>query len=180
MSQAQNTPQIPPQLVSAIKELARLYAPEDIQEEMDIDGAETPSELMVVMLRAGIARIADDVRERREGKPSGKQVRQKIDQMSVEQQENLRDSVWTELIGGMIAGLQHGDRQGFQNIKSMIRDPYAVEGLLLEFRLEGEEPSEDFIRDVLTFLGMSLFPRMYSDEEIEQKGDRLNRKFMGG
>lgn len=177
MSAGQQDTSIPPQVVSSIHEIIRAFAPEDVQEELEVESAETPQELLTVLLKAGVARVADDVRERRQqGKPY-ERVRQEVEAMSREEQIQFRDQVWSEFVANLVAALAQGNSESFKDLKQMIRHPYTLEGLLLEFRLDEGEPTDEFMRDLLTFLGMTLFPRMYTDEEIEKHADRLQDKF---
>lgn len=177
MSADQQSQAIPSEVVSTIHDIVQAFAPEDVQDELDVENAETPQELLTVLLKAGVARVADDVRQRRVEGKTYQQVQEEVEGMSRRKQIEFRDRVWTEFIGNIINAIGKGDSESFKELKKMIRHPYTMEGLLLEFRLDDGEPTDEFIRDVLTFIGMSLFPRMYTDEELERHRDRLKEKF---
>lgn len=170
--------QLPPEVIGQIHNLIKAFAPDDVSEEMDVEQARTPQELLTVLLKAGVARIADDVRERRQQEDSYEEAHAKVTAMAVEDQQQFRDQVWTEFIANLLAALQQGNPEAFTELKEMIRHPYTLEGLLLEFRLDDGEPTDEFIRDVLLLFGMTLFPRMYTDAELEEHQDRLQQKFL--
>lgn len=119
-----------------------------------------------------------EVRERAQADPSSEEVRQRFESMS----EDEREEMFYESLDSLIETLakcRHQPKQGFEEMKALLRDPFTAEALLMIFENEehiDEEYTEqlkDFGVTHLHWAGVSVLPEMYTEAERRQVTEEL-------
>lgn len=115
-----------------------------------------------------------EIRERTKQQPDTVEVREKVEDMEWEEKQDLFYETLHELIAILAEIRERPANAGYGELKSMIRDPYTVEALLLFC----EEPNhiddayseqmKDTVSDYLRLVGVRLLPEIYTQAEAEQ------------
>ena len=100
------------------------------------------------------------------------QVRKAYEQMPDEKQQEEFNKAYASLIAAL-AELRDNPIKGGMRIKTMLREPWTVEALLLLFHHEDvpehvAREQKDFITTQLQWAGVHVLPEMYTDEEIRE------------
>lgn len=122
----------------------------------------------------------DDVKHRSDlDDPEPAEVRELYEKKSPQEQEDIFYDVLHQLIATIIACRQN-PQAGFAELKTMLRDPFTVEGLLLIFNGEDPETGEmyidpnytqtlkDFGAAHIRWVAASVIPEMYTEEELRE------------
>lgn len=116
----------------------------------------------------------EDVRERAHTEdPPPNQIRQELESLPDDQREAIFYDTLDELVATLIT-LRERPREGLEELKTMLRDPYTTEALLLIFHNETHIDEEytqqlkDFTAEHLYWVGAMVFPEMYEEWEVEE------------
>lgn len=121
----------------------------------------------------------DDIRERADQEASSDQVRAHFEEMTPREREDLFYDTLHALVGTLVA-CRVRPHEGFRELKTLLRDPYTLEALLMIF--DGEDPEtgeryidpeyeqtlKDFGAEHVQWVAVMVLPEMY-DEETERK-----------
>lgn len=121
----------------------------------------------------------EDVRQRAANAPPTEDVRQQLESMGQQEREQLFYDTLDELVAVLVE-CRENPQHGFEELKTMMRDPWTVEALLLIFENEEHIDAEytqqlkDFGVTHLKWIGAMVFPEMYEDYEVEQVLDQFD------
>lgn len=121
----------------------------------------------------------EDIRERAREEMHREDVREEYAKLSPEE----REEVFYETLDDLVAALvmcREEPREGFAELKTMVRDPFTAEALILIF--DGEDPEtgyryidpdyEDTLKDFaathIRWVGAMVLPEMYDQDEAQR------------
>lgn len=139
--------------------------------KMDLDNDDVQEALMRVAEEKTRPKL-NEIRERASDSPSKEEVRERLDNLSEEDKNEVFHETWAELITAAVE-LRVDPLEGMRNLQTMIRDPFTLEVLLLLFEDE-EIPSDitvankDLVSDYVSWMGRAVAPEMYEREEVEE------------
>lgn len=113
----------------------------------------------------------DEIRERAVDADDPDQIREQLGGLSDEEKNNVFHETWAEFITACVE-LRVQPLVGMRNLKTMIRDPWTVEIMLMlleddEIPDEITESNKDLISQYVTWIGRAIAPEMYERDEIE-------------
>lgn len=144
---------------------------QQLAEKLDLDNDDVQEALMRVTEEKARPKL-NDVRERAAESESQEQVRERLSRLSEEDKNEVFHQTWAELITAAVQ-LRVEPMEGMKNLKTMIRDPFTIEVLLLMFE-DDEIPSDiteankDLVSDYISWIGRGVAPEMYEREEVEE------------
>lgn len=109
------------------------------------------------------------VRQRHDAGPSNEEVREQFQMLTDdEKQEYFYDAI-SEVVSTIIR-IRIQPNEGFRRAKSLLRNPWVTESLLLIFEHEsvdeaGSEEMKEFTLEHMHIIGVALLPEMYHPEE---------------
>lgn len=121
----------------------------------------------------------EEIRNRAGQQPSTEEVRRYYEEMDPQQ----REQEFYETLDALVATLvmcRERPMEGYTELKTMIRDPYTVEALLLIFENEDHidpeysEQMKDFGAEHFRWVGAMVLPEMYEPEEVERVLETFN------
>lgn len=104
--------------------------------------------------------------------PDHEQVREQLEQMDEQEREQIFYDTLSELVT-TFALLRERPLEGLEQLKTMVRDPYTIEALLLIFENEDHIDAEysdqlkEFSAAHLKWMGVFLVPEAYTQAEIQ-------------
>lgn len=105
-------------------------------------------------------------------------VREQYRQMSDEQQQEVFDEAWGDLVA-VCARIREDPQNGGMELKERLRDPWTMEALLLIFENKdhidpeyGEEMKE-FTTYMVRWMAIQMLPEMYSQDEVRESIEQL-------
>lgn len=142
--------------------------------QVDISDEDVQEALLTVLEEKAEPQF-EDIRRAAEEAEEQEVAREVIESMDEEQKNRLFHETWAELIAAAVE-LRINPLDGMRNFKTMIRDPYTLEAILLLFE-DDETPGEvveankDLVSDYIHWMGCAIAPEMYSREEVEEMVD---------
>lgn len=121
----------------------------------------------------------EEVRQRARSSPATEDVRQQLESMGEQEREQLFYETLDELVAVLVE-CRENPQQGFDELKTMMRDPWTVEALLLIFEndehidAEYTDQLKEFGVTHLRWVGAMVLPEMYEDHEVEQVLDQFD------
>lgn len=115
----------------------------------------------------------EDIRQRSREAPPAEEVRQQYEQMDEETREELFYDTLDNLVGTLV-NCRENPQHGFDELKTMFRDPWTAEALLLIFENEEHIDAEytaqlkEFGTTHLRWVGAMVLPEMYDEHEVEE------------
>ena len=148
-------------------------SPEQVRaaaENVDLDNDDV-QEALLKIIEDKVRPELDEIRERAADAESPSEVRAELNQLSDEKKTQVFHQTWAEFITACVQ-LRVQPVRGMANLKSMIRDPWTVEAMLLmmevdEMPNEIEEMNKDLVSQYITWIGTALAPEMYDRDEVE-------------
>lgn len=113
-----------------------------------------------------------EIRQRARSERPTEEVRRDIESLPKQEREELFYDTLDSLVATMV-NCRENPRQGFEELKTMLRDPYTTESLLLIFENEDHidaeytETLKDFGVEHLRWVGAMVVPEMYDEREVE-------------
>jgi len=113
----------------------------------------------------------DEIKERAADADDPEDVRRKLEGLPDEKKNEVFHETWAEFITACVE-LRVQPVVGMRNLKTMIRDPWTVEIMLMLFE-DDEIPTEithankDLLSQYITWIGRALAPEMYEREDVE-------------
>lgn len=113
----------------------------------------------------------DEIKERAADADDPHKIREKLAELSEEEKNNVFHETWAEFITACVE-LRVQPLEGMRNLKTMIRDPWTVEIMLMlmeddEIPSEISEANKDLISQYVTWIGRAIAPEMYDRDEVE-------------
>lgn len=143
---------------------------------LDVIQDKAEPHLLEIKGRAEQAEDAEEVREIFENLPSESDLTdgQKA-QDDVVSKDDVFHRTWAEFISS-VAQLRLQPVEGYTHLKSMIRDPYTLEGMLLimdqeTIPEETKEAQKDLLASYIHYMGVAIAPEMYDREEVVEMID---------
>lgn len=139
-------------------------------EQVDIND----DDVQEALLKVGEDKIRpqlEAIKERAEDADDPEEIRAKLNEMDDEQIDEVFHETWAQFITACVQ-LRIEPLEGMRNLKTMIRDPWTIEIMLLlmdddEIPDEITEANKDLITQYVTWIGRALAPEMYDREHIE-------------
>ncbi len=119
----------------------------------------------------------DDIKTRAESASSPEQIREQLADMPNERKNEVFHETWAEFITACVE-LRVKPLEGMRNLKTMIRDPWTVEIMLLLMEDEEipdgiTEANKDMISQYVSWIGRALAPEMYEREDVAEMVDQF-------
>lgn len=113
----------------------------------------------------------DEIKERAADADAPQDVRQQLEELPDEKKNEVFHETWAQFITACVQ-LRVEPLEGMRNLKTMIRDPWTVEIMLMlmeddEIPNEISDANKDLISQYVTWIGRALAPEMYEREEVE-------------
>jgi hypothetical protein len=142
----------------------------NMAEQVDI----SDDEVQEALLKVGEDKIRpqlEEIKERAGQTEDVDEIRSKLAEMDDEQIDAVFHETWAEFITACVQ-LRIEPLEGMRNLKTMIRDPWTIEIMLLlmeddEIPTEISKANKDLITQYVTWIGRALAPEMYEREHIE-------------
>lgn len=121
----------------------------------------------------------EDIRERAQGDRPTEDIRQQFESMD----EDEREEMFYDTLDNFIATLalcRQRPKEGFEELKAYLRDPYTQEALLLIFEndqhidAEYTDQLKGFGASHLYWAGVMVLPEMYTEAEVREVEDRFD------
>lgn len=120
-----------------------------------------------------------EIRQRSRNDPPTEEVREHFESMSPEEREQEFYETLDELVAVLVQ-CRENPQQGFKDLKTMLRDPFTVEALLLIFEnddhidYEYTQQLKEFGVTHLRWVGCMVLPEMYDEHEVEEVVDTFD------
>lgn len=113
----------------------------------------------------------DEIKERAADADAPQDVRQQLEELPDEKKNEVFHETWAQFITACVQ-LRVEPLEGMRNLKTMIRDPWTVEIMLMlmeddEIPNDISDANKDLISQYVTWIGRALAPEMYEREEVE-------------
>lgn len=113
----------------------------------------------------------DEIKTRAADSDDPHEIREKLGELPEEKKNEVFHETWAEFITACVE-LRVQPLVGMRNLKTMIRDPWTVEIMLLlmeddEIPSQISEANKDLISQYITWIGRAIAPEMYEREEVE-------------
>lgn len=113
----------------------------------------------------------DEIKDRAADADAPQDVRQQLGELTDEKKNEVFHETWAQFITACVQ-LRVEPLEGMRNLKTMIRDPWTVEIMLMlmeddEIPNEISDANKDLISQYVTWIGRALAPEMYEREEVE-------------
>ena len=126
------------------------------------------------LLKVGEDRIRpqlDEIKERAEAADDPESVRAELEALSDERKTEIFHETFGEFIVACTE-LRIAPVEGMRHLKTMIRDPWTLEVMLLMLEVdempdEIEQANKDLIAQYVTWIGRAVAPEMYQREHVE-------------
>lgn len=147
-----------------------------IAEQVDLSN----DDVQEALLKVGEDKIRpqlDEIKERAAEADDPDSVRQQLAELTDEKKNEVFHETWAQFITACVQ-LRVEPLEGMRNLKTMIRDPWTVE-IMLMLMEDGEIPDEiseankDLISQYITWIGRAIAPEMYEREEVEAMVDEF-------
>lgn len=147
-----------------------------IAEQVDLSN----DDVQEALLKVGEDKIRpqlDEIKERASEADDPDAVRQQLAELSDEKKNEVFHETWAQFITACVQ-LRVEPLEGMRNLKTMIRDPWTVEIMLMlmeddEIPTEISEANKDLISQYITWIGRAIAPEMYEREEVEAMVDEF-------
>jgi hypothetical protein len=147
-----------------------------IAEQVDLSN----DDVQEALLKVGEDKIRpqlDEIKERASNADDPDAVRQQLAELSDEKKNEVFHETWAQFITACVQ-LRVEPLEGMRNLKTMIRDPWTVEIMLMlmeddEIPTEISEANKDLISQYITWIGRAIAPEMYEREEVEAMVDEF-------
>jgi len=147
-----------------------------IAEQVDLSN----DDVQEALLKVGEDKIRpqlDEIKERASNADDPDAVRQQLADLSDEKKNEVFHETWAQFITACVQ-LRVEPLEGMRNLKTMIRDPWTVEIMLMlmeddEIPAEISEANKDLISQYITWIGRAIAPEMYEREEVEAMVDEF-------
>lgn len=147
-----------------------------IAEQVDLSN----DDVQEALLKVGEDKIRpqlDEIKERASNADDPDAVRQQLAELSDEKKNEVFHETWAQFITACVQ-LRVEPLEGMRNLKTMIRDPWTVEIMLMlmeddEIPAEISEANKDLISQYITWIGRAIAPEMYEREEVEAMVDEF-------
>jgi len=147
-----------------------------IAEQVDLSN----DDVQEALLKVGEDKIRpqlDEIKERASNADSPAAVRQQLAELSDEKKNEVFHETWAQFITACVQ-LRVEPLEGMRNIKTMIRDPWTVEIMLMlmeddEIPNDISDANKDLISQYITWIGRAIAPEMYDREEVEAMVDEF-------
>lgn len=146
-----------------------------LQEQIDDEEIER---LIQQVVEKRVVPHLQDIRKQARETPPAREVREAYASMSVEEQEEAFDTAVDDVLDCALL-LRESPNEGLKRLKSILRDPYTTEGLLLIFENEEHIDSEysaqmkEYGATLLRYLGFMLGREMYEQQTRRQIAEEL-------
>ena len=147
-----------------------------IAEQVDLSN----DDVQEALLKVGEDKIRpqlDEIKERASEADDPDAVRQQLAELSDEKKNEVFHGTWAQFITACVQ-LRVEPLEGMRNLKTMIRDPWTVEIMLMlmeddEIPTEISEDNKDLKSQYITWIGRAIAPEMYEREEVEAMVDEF-------
>lgn len=120
-----------------------------------------------------------EVRQRAAEARPNEEIRAELEALSEEEQQTEFLEATAEVFAALLE-IRERPRTGLRQLKSLLRDPYLIEALLLVFNNdrhidpEYSDSMKNYMGDVLEEWGVAIAPEMYAEAEVRRVYDRVN------
>ena len=147
-----------------------------IAEQVDLSN----DDVQEALLKVGEDKIRpqlDEIKERAAEADDPDSVRQQLAELTDEKKNEVFHETWAQFITACVQ-LRVEPLEGMRNIKTMIRDPWTVEIMLMlmeddEIPNDISDANKDLISQYITWIGRAIAPEMYDREEVEAMVDEF-------